>query len=250
MLVDKNTCLWWCGSLPSPTDRLLRESKLACREVVVKEQENEKKIEELAHGWSLLVCKYFSKKVKEKDKKKIISPSKRESKTMRGKGCAKVQRRQAWAIWILIGEGYFRPGIALALWQQIHKALASHQSLSHNWWPFWKQKQQLFSNPDHLHWFKSLSEWFSIDKKPHFLNCEWAVGITFTQAGLSWLLIVEEKDGSRFSGEIMNKMFLVSRVALAWELLLSTVPGPWMRQVTMTPWLLSNMGIINRFLTP
>uniref|UniRef100_A0A3P9BCG2 VWA N-terminal domain-containing protein n=1 Tax=Maylandia zebra TaxID=106582 RepID=A0A3P9BCG2_9CICH len=27
------------------------------------------------------------------------------------------------------------------------KALASHQSLSHNWWPFWKQKQQLFSNP-------------------------------------------------------------------------------------------------------
>lgn len=201
-------------------------------------------------GMVFVGLQIFLKESKGKRQKKIVSPSKRESKTMRGKGCAKVQRRQAWAIWILIGEGYFRPGIALALWQQIHKALASHQSLSHNWWPFWKQKQQLFSNPGHLHWFKSLSEWFSIDKKPHFLNCEWAVGITFSQAGLSWLLIVEEKDGSRFSGEIMNKMFLVSRVALAWELLLSTVPGPWMRQVTMTPWLLSNMGIINRFLTP
>lgn len=31
---------------------------------------------------------------------------------------------------------------------------------------------------------------------------------------------------------------------------LSTVHGPLMRQVTMTPWSLSNMGIINRFFTP
>lgn len=27
--------------------------------------------------------------------------------------------------------------------------------------------------------------------------------------------------------EMMNEMFLVSRVANAWELLLSAVPGPW-----------------------
>lgn len=98
-------------------------------------------------GMVFVGLQIFLKESKGKRQKKIVSPSKRESKTMRGKGCAKVQRRQAWSIWILIGEGYFRPGIALALWQQIHKALASHQSLSHNWWPFWKQKQQLFSNP-------------------------------------------------------------------------------------------------------
>ena len=55
------------------------------------------------------------------------------------------ERRRCWttkqtaedcAISILIGKSYFRPGIALALWQQNQKALASHQSLNHNRWPF------------------------------------------------------------------------------------------------------------------
>lgn len=65
---------------------------------------------------------------------------------------------------------------------------------------------------------------------------------------MSRVLIAEEKDGLRYNGKIMNKMFQDSGVAIAWELLLSIVHGPWMQHVTMAPWLLSNVGIINRFL--
>lgn len=84
-------------------------------------------------------------------------------------------------IWILIGEGYLRPGVALVLWQQIQKGFG---------WPpeSPESEPQLVAilETKTTVVFQILASWVGLNHplrgfpsigKPDFLNCEWAFGI-------------------------------------------------------------------------
>lgn len=115
----------------------------------------------------------FLSKVKEKDKEKVTTQE-REGEQKEKRKCRTTElTAEDCAIWILIGEGYLRPGIALVPWQQSQKGFSRPPESEPQLVAMLKTKTTVVFQP----WFKSPSAWVSIDRKPNLPNCEWAAGI-------------------------------------------------------------------------
>ncbi len=118
MLVDKNVAsedMAFCQGLP-PTE----ESRLTCTEdAVIKSKRGREEKEEKEMRESKILC--FSWVKWNSKTKKVTTRERREEQKRKSECRSGEQTAEDCTIWILIGEGYLRPGIALVLWQQIQK---------------------------------------------------------------------------------------------------------------------------------